>query len=181
MNILSELVELYFKCRLWKLRRAGLIIPDDCRLMDIPDFGSEPYLVSIGHHVGIAAKVMFITHDGGTYVFRDQERFRKVIKYGRIQILDNCVIGQRAILLPGVTVGPNAVVAAGAVVMRSVPPGTVVAGNPAKPILTVQQYAEWSLGATPVYDEAEYARDKKSCLLKILRKPPRVRLQKAPD
>jgi carbonic anhydrase/acetyltransferase-like protein (isoleucine patch superfamily) len=80
-----------------------------------------------------------------------------------------------------VTIGPNSVVAAGAVVMRSVPPNVVVAGNPARPILTVQQYAEWSLGATPAYDEAEYARDKQACLLKILRKPPKGRLQKAPE
>ena len=175
MKLLSKLKYLYFKYRLWELRRAGLAIPRDCRLMDIPNFGSEPYLITIGNHVGISSQVLFITHDGGTYTFRDQERYRKVIKYGRIQILDNCVIGQRAIILPGVTIGPNSVVAAGAVVTKSVPPNVLAAGNPAKPVLSIQQYAEWSLGTTPVYDEVEYKRDKRACLLKVLRKPHKAR------
>jgi acetyltransferase-like isoleucine patch superfamily enzyme len=175
MMLPTSLSECYLMYRLWRLRRAGLTIPDDCRLMDVPDFGSEPYLITIGRHVGIASKVVFITHDGGTYVFRDQERYKKVIKYGRIQILDNCVIGQRAIILPGVSIGPNSVVAAGAVVSKSVPPNVLAAGNPARPVLTIQQYAEWSLGTTPAYDEAEYRRDKRTCLLKALRNPPKAK------
>jgi serine acetyltransferase len=88
-----------------------------------------------------------------------------VIRYGRISILDNCVIGHRAILLPGVTIGPDSVVAAGSVVSRSVPPGVVAAGNPAKPVMTVHQYAEWSLAATPDYDEEEFMRNPKAVLL----------------
>src|ERR1035438_1579333 len=88
---------IYRRYLLWRLRKAGLTIPDDCRLIGIPDFGSEPYLITIGRHVGIAAEVMFITHDGGTYVFRHQERYKKVIKYGRINIEDNCIIGARVI------------------------------------------------------------------------------------
>ena len=43
-------------------------------------------------------------------------------------------IGSGAILLPGMTIGRNAVVGAGAVVSQSVPPNTVVAGNPAREI-----------------------------------------------
>ena len=175
MNILSLLERLYFRYRLWQLRKAGLTLADDCRFMDLPNFGSEPYLITIGRHVGISSEVIFITHDGGTHVFRGQERYRRVIKYGRIQIMDNCVIGQRAIILPGVTIGPNSVVAAGAVVTKSVPPNVLVAGNPAKPVLSIQQYAEWSLGSTPVYDEVEYKRDKRACLLKVLRKPAKAR------
>jgi len=90
-----------------------------------------------------------------------------VVKYGRINILDNCVIGERAILLPGVTIGPDSVVAAGSVVSRSVPPGVLVGGNPAEILMTVHQYAEWSLAATPDYDAEEYARDQKASVLKM--------------
>jgi acetyltransferase-like isoleucine patch superfamily enzyme len=181
MKLLFKLRMLYIKLRLSRLRKAGLTIADDCRLTDVPDFGSEPYLITIGRHVGISSDVAFITHDGGTYVFREQERYRRVIKYGRIQILDNCIIGQRAIILPGVTIGPNSVVAAGSVVTKSVPAGVLVAGNPAKPVLSTQQYAEWSLGTTPVYDLDEYRRDKKACLLKVLRNPPKARPMKPKD
>jgi carbonic anhydrase/acetyltransferase-like protein (isoleucine patch superfamily) len=55
-------------------------------------------------------------------------------RVGRIDIRDNVFIGHQAIVMPGVTIGPNAVVAAGSVVTRDVPPGTVVGGVPAKPI-----------------------------------------------
>lgn len=49
-----------------------------------------------------------------------------------ITIGDNAWIGGAAVLLPGVAVGADAVVGAGAVVTRDVPPGAVVAGNPAR-------------------------------------------------
>ncbi len=167
MKFLFGILGLWLDFRLWRLRRMGLTIGEGFRFMSLPDFGSEPYLITIGKHVGIADGVVFITHDGGTQVFRHQERYRKVIKYGRINILDNCVVGQRAILMPGVTIGPNSVIAAGSVVSRSIPANVLASGNPAKPVMTIEQYAEWSLAATPEYDEAEYRRDKKRFLQKM--------------
>lgn len=47
-----------------------------------------------------------------------------------------CFIGARSIIMPGVTVGDNAIVAAGAVVTHDVPPNTVVGGNPARVLRT---------------------------------------------
>jgi phosphonate metabolism protein (transferase hexapeptide repeat family) len=52
----------------------------------------------------------------------------------RVTIGNDCWIGHAAIILPGVTVGDGAVIAAGAVVSRNVPPYTVVGGVPARPI-----------------------------------------------
>jgi len=165
--LVELLYDIYYKFKLNRLRKAGLTFPEDCRYADLPQFDSEPYLITIGHHVALASGITFITHDGGTYVFRDQERYKNVIKYGRINIMDNCVIGQRVIILPGVTIGPNSVVAAGSVVSRNIPPNVLAAGNPAKPVMTIHQYAEWSLAATPDYDPAEYRRNKKEFLLKM--------------
>jgi maltose O-acetyltransferase len=51
-----------------------------------------------------------------------------------VVIGDNVWIGMRATILPGTTIGRGAVVAAGAVVTGSIPPLTVVAGVPARPI-----------------------------------------------
>jgi acetyltransferase-like isoleucine patch superfamily enzyme len=149
----------------WKLRmwiRRGLQIAGDCRLVGIPDFGSEPWLISIGKHVTITANVKFITHDGGTWVFRDQARYKEVIKYGRIVIHDNCFIGLGSILMPGISIGPNSVVAAGSVVVRDVPPGTVAGGVPAKVIKNVEAYAEDCLATNIAYDRPAYRRDKRA-------------------
>jgi acetyltransferase-like isoleucine patch superfamily enzyme len=53
-----------------------------------------------------------------------------------VKIADNVWIGMNAIILKGVTIGENSVVAAGAVVVKSVPANTIVAGNPAVAVKT---------------------------------------------
>jgi putative colanic acid biosynthesis acetyltransferase WcaF len=53
---------------------------------------------------------------------------------GRIEVGEDAFIGAKALLLPGVTIGQGAVVGAGAVVTKDVPPWMVHAGNPAKPV-----------------------------------------------
>ncbi|MBE9462016.1 DapH/DapD/GlmU-related protein [Dyadobacter subterraneus] len=63
---------------------------------------------------------------------------RKTLLLGSILIKRNAWIGAGATILPGVTIGENAVVAAGAVVSRDVAPNTVVAGIPAKVVKQIQ-------------------------------------------
>ena len=69
---------------------------------------------------------------------------------GEIIIGDNCFIGARAIILPGVTLGNECVVAAVAVVTKSYPSGSVLGGNPAKLIGNskelVQKYSSIAYG-----------------------------------
>lgn len=59
-------------------------------------------------------------------------------KVAPVVIGDNVWIARRAIILPGVTIGDHAVIGAGSIVTRSVAPKTVAAGNPARPIRTVE-------------------------------------------
>jgi acetyltransferase-like isoleucine patch superfamily enzyme len=63
---------------------------------------------------------------------------RPKLKTAPVIISDNVWIGMNAIILKGVTIGENSVVAAGSVVTKSVPANTVVAGNPAVPVKTFQ-------------------------------------------
>jgi acetyltransferase-like isoleucine patch superfamily enzyme len=159
----------------WQLRRwrhRGLQMGTGCRLNGMPHFGSEPYLITLGNHVEISGRVTFITHDGATWVFRTRPGFERTIKYGPIVVKDNCFIGFGSIILPGVTIGPNSVVAAGSVVSKDVPPGKIVGGSPAHEIADLESYAERSRAATPTYDADAYRRDKRAELLRLF-PPPR--------
>ena len=62
---------------------------------------------------------------------------RMVLRCKPVHICRNAWIGVGAIILPGVTIGENAVVAAGAVVTKDVAPNAVVGGNPAKFIKSI--------------------------------------------
>jgi acetyltransferase-like isoleucine patch superfamily enzyme len=129
----------------WLLRsyvKAGLKIGRGVRVIGRPDFGSEPYLIEIGDHVTISSNVTFITHDGGTWVFRHLPPYLGLQRFGRIVIGDNCFIGDGAIIMPDVSIGPNSVVGAGAVVTRSVSANSVVAGVPARRICSYEEYVE---------------------------------------
>ncbi|MED4154765.1 MULTISPECIES: acyltransferase [Priestia] len=165
--MLGKFRDLEKKIKLNRAKKAGLQIADDCRLIDFPSFGSEPYLIKIGKHVTISTKVSFFTHDGGTWVFRSQPKYREVIRFGKIEIKDNCFIGHGSIILPGVTIGPNSVVGAGAVVTKDVPPNTVVAGNPAKSIKSVEEYAKKCLEENPAYNVDQYKVDQRKELLRV--------------
>jgi len=120
-------------------RKQGAIIGRGCSI--IPrSLGTEPYLVKIGNHVTIASGVVFITHDGATWLFRDEVPDLQV--FGPIIIGDNCVIGQNAVLFPNVRIGNNSIVGAGSVVIADVPPDTIVMGVPARPFGSVSKYKE---------------------------------------
>lgn len=134
-------------------RQQGAHIGEDCRIL-VRSFGSEPFLIRIGNHCTIAPNVSFVTHDGGAWVFT--EELPSLQKFGSIDIHDNCFIGYGAILMPNVRIGPNAVVAAGAVVTKDVAPDTVVGGCPAKPIAALRDYKQkavaiWAKQRPPGY------------------------------
>nr|WP_269851768.1 DapH/DapD/GlmU-related protein [Methanosarcina horonobensis] len=62
---------------------------------------------------------------------------KRVISVKKISIEDDVWIGTNATILPGVTIGKNSVIGAGAVVNKSIPPNSVVVGIPAKIIKTI--------------------------------------------
>jgi len=84
--------------------------------------------LKIGSHVDIASSVLIYNSQ------HDLESESFACQYGPVTIADYVFIGPRAIILPGVTIGKGAVVAAGAVVNQDVPELTVVGGVPAKEI-----------------------------------------------
>jgi len=121
------------------LRKQGATIGDHCSIIPT-SLGTEPYLVKIGNHVTIAAGVKFITHDGATWLFRDEVPDLQV--FGPIIIGDNCVIGQDAILFPNIRIGNNSIIGAGSVVISDIPPDTIAIGVPARPFGSIAKYKE---------------------------------------
>ena len=127
--------------RLAILKRHGLRIGRNCEILNGFDFGSEPWLVTIGNNVRISAGVRITTHDGGLWVLRNlYSELHCADKFGRVIIGDNVHIGMDAMIMPGVTIGDNCVVGARAVVTHDVPDGSVVAGVPARVIESIEAY-----------------------------------------
>ena len=93
--------------------------------------------VTIGNHVNLAQgiTVTALNHNFSDLNKRIDEQG---ISTQPVTISDDVWIGANAVILPGVTIGQHAVVAAGAVVTKDVPPYSIVAGVPAKVIKSLK-------------------------------------------
>jgi len=89
---------------------------------------SRPNLITIEDGVNIGPKVIIVTHDSSRHCVDPS----LPIEFSPVTVKKNAYIGAGAIVLPGVTIGECAIVAAGAVVTKDVPPRSIVAGVPAK-------------------------------------------------
>ena len=129
------------------LRKKGVNIGEDCEIYKSANFGSEPYLITLGNHVRINAGVQLITHDGGYWILRNAyagvgTEFSNIDYLAEIKIGNNVHVGTNAIIMPGVCIGDNCVVACGAVVTKDVKPNSIVGGVPARYIESLDEYAD---------------------------------------
>lgn len=85
--------------------------------------------ISIGDQCAISWNVTILDSDFHEYTLEDGSLS---VKTKEVKIGNNVWIGNNVLILKGVTIGDNAIIAAGSVVTKSVPHGTIVAGNPAK-------------------------------------------------
>jgi acetyltransferase-like isoleucine patch superfamily enzyme len=109
----------------WKYRHLyDMDIADGCLISGkaVLDRSINPKGIHIGKCTFVLRDAIVLAHDDCKKLLADT------------YIGDNCVIGIRAIVLPGVRIGNSSIVAAGSVVTKDVPPNTIVAGNPAKVI-----------------------------------------------
>lgn len=125
-----------------RFRREGGVIGKDCEIHEQVEFGSEPYLITIGDHVRITRGVKFITHDGGVWVLRQNEELFDIDVIGPIKIGNNVHIGWNAIIMPNVTIGDNCIIGAGAIVTKDIPSNSVAVGVPARVVENINEYRE---------------------------------------
>ena len=118
-------------------RYIGVTIGED-NLIGKNHWSSEPYLITVGNHCQLTNCQIF-THGGGQVVRNNDPTFDT---FGRVVIGDYVYLGANSLIMPGVTIGNNVLVAAGSVVTKSIPSGVVVAGNPAKFVCYVKDYYE---------------------------------------
>ena len=107
------------------------------------NYGTEPYLISLGDNVHIASKVLFVNHDITSMMFNymdDQNKYK--LRQGEINIGNNVFIGANTTILYDVSIGDNVIVGAGSLVNKHIPSGTVVAGVPAKIIGSFDEYKQ---------------------------------------
>lgn len=117
-----------YEDRLNEMKARGLKIGKDVVMSPGALFDKNyPYLISIGDNSVICTGVRLLAHDATILEFTGG-----YMRVGRVDIKENCIIGINSIILPGVTIGPNVVVASGSVVNKDIPPNTCVAGNPAR-------------------------------------------------
>ena len=122
------------------VKKVGIQHGERLHLYGNISWGTEPWIISLGSDVFITDGVRFLTHDGGTLLFRDQIPDLEITK--PITVGNHVYLGTNVILLPGVTIGDNVIIGAGAVVTKDIPSNSVAVGVPAKVIKTTDEYLE---------------------------------------
>lgn len=113
-------------------------------------------LITIGDNVTLAPNVHILAHDAST---------RRALGYtmlGKVDIGNDVFVGANSTILPGVSIGDNSIIGANSLVSRDVPANCVYAGNPAKMLMTTEEYFEKrrrQMEEYPVFG-MEYYKDK---------------------
>lgn len=164
IKVLYIFTDQYSRSNIYR-KYYGIKIGENVRFTGHPAWGSEPYLIEIGNNVTITQDIIFLTHDGGTGLFRKE--YAGINVYGRIKIGSNVFIGSRTIILPGVEVGDNVVIGAGSVITKNISSNSVVAGVPARTIKNIEEYKRDILDKAVFINATSFPARKKEILSKI--------------
>ena len=165
LNPFKRLCELYWRFMVSPeayLRHIGVTIGKNC-FISTREMSSEPYLITIGNNVQLTRGVMIHCHGGGNAI---RSQYPDFDAFGKVVIEDWAYVGANSQIMPGVTIGEGAIVAAGSIVTKSVAPHNVVGGNPARYICTVDEYCRSNLKYN-VHSKQMTRQQKKKFLLSL--------------
>lgn len=95
---------------------------------------SHCWLITIGDNVTFAPRVHILAHDAST------KAHLNYTKIGNVDIGNNVFIGAGSIVLPNVKIGNNVIIGAGSIVSKDIPDNSLVVGNPARVVSSIQDY-----------------------------------------
>ena len=127
------------KYKLWlvnqkrKLRKLGIHYGMNLQLYNVNFDQIAGNLITIGDNC-ILTNCSILAHDDSPRMYFSYRRL------GEVKIGNNCFIGLGAVILPGVTIEDNVIIGSGSIVTHDIPSNTVVAGNPAKVIMSTEDY-----------------------------------------
>lgn len=126
------------------LRKMGVVIGERTTIFD-PNSTfidpSRPYLITIGNDVQITRGVTILTHSYDWSVLKGV--YGEVLgSSGGVVIGNNVFIGMQSTILKGVHIGNNVIIGANSLVNKDIPDNCVVAGNPCKLVMSLDEYYE---------------------------------------
>ncbi len=139
------LSDLYIK----RLRRKGMRIGKRTTIFNSPNVfidESRPWMIEIGDDVQITRGVVILTHGYDWSVLKG--KYGEVLgSAGKVKIGNNVFVGMNTVILKGVTIGNNVIIGAGSLVNKDIPDNCVAAGNPARVIMSLEDYHEKRIAA----------------------------------
>jgi len=153
------------------LRQAGAEVGERIQIFDprhtIIDV-TRPYLLKIGDDVQITSGVTILTHGYDWSVFKGL--YGEVLgSAGEVTIGNNCFIGMHTTILKGVHIGNNCIIGANSLVNKDIPDGWVAAGNPAVPIMKIEDYHKKRVAL-----QLQEAKELYRCYVKRMRREPPI-------
>ena len=148
-EIFKKITKKFSENNLPSLIQKGLKIGDDVFIgSDVFVDPVFPWLITIADQCTITDRVIILAHDAST------KRHIGYTKIGRVSIGRKTFIGMGSIILPGVIIGDNVIIAAGSVVTKNVSDNSIVAGNPAITIGSTTDYIrhhKQNMNSRPVF------------------------------
>lgn len=128
------------------LKNRGVTVGENCY---VPEPSSvlvdltAPWLITMGDNITLTHGVVLITHDYGWSVFKKNgsHKGRIIGAQAPVKIGNNVFVGVNTVITKGVTIGDNVIIGAGSVVSKNCESNSVYAGNPAKKIMDIEEYA----------------------------------------